>query len=112
MRTLLQILSGVVLCLVVLVGVDAYWKIKHPLGAITNSDYELIQVSTRSGQHLFDLRKGESKFLEYGNYLITIPDSKTSFKLWKNNRGVCNVCSSNGVPILQTDGNCGLGDPG
>ena len=109
MRALLLIFSGVVLCLVIEAGIGAYWKIKYPLEAIKNSDYNLVQIADRRGEHLCDLHKGESKLLPYGTYKITIADTKVSFSLWKNNRGFCNIRSSGGVLIVETDGNCGVG---
>ena len=30
--------------------------------------------------------------------------------LWKNNQGFCNIRSSGGVLIVETDGNCRVGE--
>jgi len=107
--------SALRLCLVILFGLlliglgVGYWKSKHPNGVVRNWDYSVVQVANKRGEHLFDLHKGESRYLEYGTYKLTIPDANASYTLWKNNRGCCDIHSSNGVPVIQTDGNCGLG---
>ncbi len=110
MRSILLIALGAVLCLAAEVGYDTYWKVKHPLGSITNSDYNLVQVASRSGEHLFDLHKGESRFLKYGWYQVTIPEANLSFTLWKNNRGFCYIHSGKGMPFVETDANCAVDD--
>lgn len=110
LRDLLLFVSGGIFCFALGAGVDVFWKLKHPLGAFKNSDYNLVQVANRWGDHLFDLHKGESKFLEYGVYKIKIPDARLSVTMWKNNRGFCDFHSSNGALVLVTDGDCGLGE--
>jgi hypothetical protein len=109
-KAILRIVSGIVLCVVLAQGIIWYQMVKHPYGAVTNSDFKTVEIASKRGDHLCDLHKGESKPLEYGTYKITIVDTKHSFLLSKNNRGVCNICSSNGVLAVNTDGNCGVGD--
>jgi len=65
-RGLLLIFLGVVFCLVIEVGMDVFWKIKHPLEAIKNSDCNLVQIADKQGNHLCDLRKDESQLFHYG----------------------------------------------
>jgi len=108
LRALLLIVSGVMLCFVFQIGIVNYQVMKHPFGSIKNSDYDLVEVANRRGEHLFDLHKGESKLLQYGTYKITVADAKVSFMLWKNNRGFCDIHSGNGLPVVETDGNCGI----
>jgi hypothetical protein len=107
-RVLLSIAFGVVICLVAQAALDVFWKLKHPLGSIKNSDYKLVQIADYRGEHLFDLHKGESQLLKYGKYRLTIPESNASFILWKNNRGYCDIHSGSGIPVVETDGNSGV----
>jgi hypothetical protein len=75
--------------------------LRHPLEPIQNDGYNLVQVADKSGTHLFDLRRGESKLLPYGAYRVTIPDAKVSFTILKNNRGFCDIHSVNGVVVME-----------
>lgn len=104
MRTLGLISSGFLLCLVIGIGIGSYQKLIHPLGAIRNKDYPLVQVIDPQGQH-HDLHKGEEKFFEYGTYKINIPDAKASFTLDKNNRGNCTITCVDGALIVRVDQN-------
>jgi len=108
MRTFLLVALGFVLCLVLGLGVPLYQTYKHPLGALTNHDYPLVQVTDERQGHQFALRKGESKLLPYGNYKITIPDAETSFVLFKNNRGVCNIQSANSILLVEVNENASV----
>jgi hypothetical protein len=103
----LLVAFGFFLCFVLAVSIPIYQKVKHPLGAITNQDYSLIQIQEYGGQQ-FELRKGESKLLPYGNYQVTIPETKATFNVFKNNRGNCFIRSINGVLVVQVDENAGI----
>lgn len=109
-RPLLLIALGIILGFVLQIGIASYYEMKHPGGAITNADYNLVQVADKSEDVLCDLHKGESKLLGYGAYRITIADTKVSFWLMKNNRGICNIHSSSGVLVLETEGDCRVGE--
>jgi len=111
LRALSLVFLGAMLCVVVEIGMYGYERIKHPLGGIKNLDFDLIQVADHSGDHLFDLHKGEFRFLPYGVYKLSIPNSKVSFTVWKNNRGSCYIHSADGVLLVETDGNSGIGNP-
>ena len=108
MRTILAIALAVVVLLVVLVGISTFWSYRTRHGAIKNWDFSLVHVSNKRGEPLFDLHRGESRYLEYGDYQVAITDASYAFTIWKNNRGVCDIHSSNGVPVIETDGNCGV----
>lgn len=107
MRNLLLIGLGGVLCLLFGLSLRGYQMWKHPLGAVTNQDYPTIQVSDRQS-HQFELKKGESKLLPYGDYKVVIPESKATFYLFKNNRGVCNIRSANGILIVELNENASV----
>ena len=102
MRTILLIMSGVILCLVVEAGVSVFQKMREPLQPIRNDGYDLVQVANESGTHLFDLHRGESKPLEYGTYRVTIPSAKISFSIWKNDKGFCGIHAFNGFCLVET----------
>ncbi|MBE2180115.1 MAG: hypothetical protein IAE97_06555 [Chthoniobacterales bacterium] len=105
-----MIVAGFILAMIAGVGFSIYQKVASPLGAITNLDFPLVQVSryTPEGAPLFELRKGESKLLEYGEYAIAIPDIKASFVLFKNNRGTCDLHSADGVLLVEVNENATL----
>ena len=111
MRTILAIALSVVVLLVALVGVGSYWSFKTRHGNIKNWDFSLVHVSNKRGEQLFDLHRGESRYLGYGDYQVAITDASYAFTIWKNNRGNCDIHSSNGVPVIETDGNCGVYPP-
>jgi hypothetical protein len=107
MRKFLLVAFGFSLCLILAIGIPIYQKVKHPLGGITNQDYAVVQVQEYGGQQ-FDLPKGKTKLLPYGNYQVTIPETKATFNVFKNNRGNCLIRSVNGVLVVQVDENAGI----
>lgn len=109
MRPFLFIAAGFALCLLIGAGVSAYLAISHPLGAITNYGYAQVQISGDSPpKELYELRKGESRLLPYGWYTITILEAKTSFVLFKNNRGTCDIHATDGLPIIEVNANASV----
>jgi hypothetical protein len=109
MRPFLFIAAGFALCLVIGATVSVYLAISHPLGAITNHGYAQVQISGDSvPKEHYDLRKGESHLLPYGWYTITIPEAKTSFTLFKNNRGSCDIHTIDGLPVIEVNENASV----
>jgi len=108
MRSLLLITVGFVLAFVCAISFYLFFFITHPIGALTNSDYPLVQVSKYEGKPLFELRKGEAKLLEYGEYTIQIPEIKASFVLFKNNRGTCDIKSADGTLLVKVNENANI----
>ncbi|EDY16730.1 hypothetical protein CfE428DRAFT_5693 [Chthoniobacter flavus Ellin428] len=112
MRTFLHIALGALLCFLVAAASDAVWGMAHPYGAISNHDYPRIWIVSLEGSHggqQYELRKGESKLLPYGQYEVSIPGTKTSFILFKNNRGTCDIGSMNGLLTVATNQNASVG---
>jgi hypothetical protein len=105
MKSLLLIALGFILCLFTGIGLFAYQKITHPLGKITNKDFPLIEISRENGSKVFDLKKGESKELKYGEYVTSIPQYKTTIHIFKNNRGNCTFRISEGIVFVEVDEN-------
>jgi hypothetical protein len=108
MRTFLHVAAGAFLCLIAGVGINAFLMMNQPYGAITNEDFPLIRINPMAGNSAsgqYELRKGESKLLPYGQYTISIPDTKASFVLFKNNRGTCDIHSANGILLVETNRN-------
>ena len=108
MRTPLLIASGFVLCLILGVGIHVYQLVSHPLGAVTNQDYPLVQLANERGVIQHQLGKGESKLMLYGEYTVSIPAINASFVLFKNNRGTCIIRSANDVLLVQTNENAAI----
>jgi hypothetical protein len=111
MRTFLHVAAGAFLCLIAGVGINTFWMMTHPYGAVTNEDYPLIQITDtdgNSGSRQYELRRGESKLLPYGQYTISIPDTKASFVLFKNNRGTCGIHSASGILLVETNDNANI----
>lgn len=112
MRSFLLIAAGFVLCLGLLVASGAYStyaRLKAPDGAVTNQNYALVQLVLLGDSHeptnvKYELKKGESLPLGYGNYAVTIPEKKASFVLFKNNDGRCTIRSADGILLVETDG--------
>jgi hypothetical protein len=110
-RILLLIVAGIVLCLAFQIASNTYRQNIAPSGTVKNADFNLVQIRSNYGDHICDLRKGEeSKPLGYGAYKVTIVDSGMTFSIWKNSSGSCSLHSEGGILILETDGNCGVGD--
>ena len=105
-----MIATGFILAVICGLGFSVYQKVAYPLGAVTNLDFPLVQVARHGFEStpLFELHKGESKLLEYGEYTISIPDIKASFALFKNNRGTCNLHSANGLLLVEVNENATL----
>jgi len=108
MRSILLIVLGFILAVLCGVGFYIFQITTHPLGAVTNLDYPLVQVSRYQEKPLFELRKGEAKLLEYGEYTINIPEIKASFVLFKNNRGTCDIHSADGTLLVEVNENATL----
>ena len=105
MRAILLMACGFFLALAIGVGTTAYQTMTHPLEAIQNEGFSVVQVSDSNGKFLCEIHKGEAKLLPYGEYTITIPDTKTTFGLFKNNRGNPILHSVNGILVVETDAN-------
>jgi hypothetical protein len=107
MRTFLLVAAGVVLCLITIVGIDVYEWANRPFGAVTNADYPLVQIIAYKegsiGGPQYELKKGESKALPYGSYMISIPDAKASFIISKDKYTTYSIHSASGVLLLETD---------
>jgi hypothetical protein len=108
MKNLLLIVSGFVLCLMLAILIPAYQMYTHPISPVTNRDYSLVRLKTLHGNTQYELRKGESKLLPYGEYEVTIPENNTTFQLFKNNRGTCNIQSSNGILVIEVNENTSI----
>ena len=108
MRTFLHLAAGIFLCLIALVGINGVWMMSHPYGGVTNEDYPSLLITDMDGHsesQQYEVRKGQSQLLPYGRYTISIPDTKASFVLFKNNRGTCEVRSANGILLVKINRN-------
>ena len=114
MRTSLLVAAGAFLCLIIEGGINVFWFVTQPVGAITNVDYPLIRITDIDGtteKHEYELHKGESKPFGYGEFTIFIPDTKASFVLFKNSRGTCNIRSASGILLVTTNSNANIPSP-
>ena len=108
MRPFLLIMTGFVLAVASGIVIYACQITTHPLGAVTNLDYAIVQISRLEGKPLCELHKGEAKSLEYGEYTIYIPEIKATFVLAKNNRGTCFIHSADGTLLVEANENASL----
>ncbi len=111
MRSLFLIIFGFLIAVICGVSLYVVSFMSRPLSAVTNLDYPLVQVSRFEGKPLFELHKGESKLLEYGEYTVYIPEIKASFVLFKNNRGKCDIHSADGVLLVEVNENASILNP-
>jgi hypothetical protein len=84
-------------------------KLEEPNGAITNQDYALVQLVMLGDEGApipvrHDLKKGEGLPLGYSTYAVTIPETKASFRIFKNSDGICTIRSVNGILLVETKG--------
>ena len=107
-RAVIWLLAAIGAIYVIVTGVQTYHFLTHPFSPVTNYDYPLIQLTNGRGLVQYELRKGESKLVPYGEYTVIIPDTKVSFVLFKNNRGNCNIRTTNGVLLVETDQNSAI----
>ena len=107
-RWIVRLFACIGVLAVALYVFDRFHFFSHPVSPVTNFDYPLVQLTNENGLVQHEIRKGESKLVEYGLYTTVIPATNASFPLWKNNRGRCNIRSANGVLLVETDRNSSI----